>query len=65
MTKFIKKFNKNYFGVILDLFPLNLGKNFPQKKKALTVCFFAGFTPCKAKQPLKGMELQEKEAQND
>ena len=24
-----------------------------------------GFTPCKAKQPLRGMELQEKEAQND
>ena len=22
-----------------------------------------GFTPCKAKQPLRGMELQEKEAQ--
>ena len=24
-----------------------------------------GFTPCKAKQLLRGMELQEKEAQND
>ena len=24
-----------------------------------------GFTPCKAEQPLKGMELQEKEAQKD
>ena len=24
-----------------------------------------GFTPCKAKQPLRGMELQEKEAQKD
>ena len=24
-----------------------------------------GFTPCKAKQPLQGMELQEKEAQKD
>ena len=23
-----------------------------------------GFTPCKAEQPLQGMELQEKEAQN-
>ena len=24
-----------------------------------------GFTPCRAEQPLQGMELQEKEAQND
>ena len=24
-----------------------------------------GFTPCKAEQPLRGMELQEKEAQKD
>ena len=24
-----------------------------------------GFTPCKAEQPLQGMELQEKEAQKD
>ena len=33
------------------------------------VCFFVffklGFTPCKAEQPLRGMELQEKEAQKD
>ena len=40
MTKFIKKFNKNYFGVILDLFPLNLGKNFPRKKKGSDSFFF-------------------------
>ena len=35
-------------------------------KRALlgTVFFFQlGFTPCKAEQPLQGMELQEKEAQ--
>ena len=27
--------------------------------------FWLGFTPCKAEQPLQGMELQEKEAQKD
>ena len=27
--------------------------------------FKLGFTPCKAEQPLQGMELQEKEAQKD
>ena len=27
--------------------------------------FKLGFTSCKAEQPLQGMELQEKEAQND
>ena len=27
--------------------------------------FQLGFTPCKAEQPLQGMELQEKEAQKD
>ena len=36
-----------------------LNKNFS------VICDFfkVGFTPCKAKQPLRGMELQEKEAQ--
>ena len=33
------------------------------------VCFseegWGGFTPCKAEQPLQGMELHEKEAQKD
>ena len=27
--------------------------------------FLLGFTPCKAEQPLRGMELQAKEAQKD
>ena len=27
--------------------------------------FYLGFTPCKAEQPLQGMELQEKETQKD
>ena len=27
--------------------------------------FKLGFTPCKAEQPLRGVELQEKEAQKD
>ena len=27
--------------------------------------YILGFTPCKAEQPLQGMELQEKEAQKD
>ena len=32
-----------------------------------TFCLFfkLGFTPCEAEQPLRGMELQEKEAQKD
>ena len=29
------------------------------------IFFSLGFTPCKAKQPLQGMELQEKGAQKD
>ena len=28
-----------------------------------SVLFYLGFTPCKAEQPLQGMELQETEAQ--
>ena len=32
----------------------------------MKVAFFKlGFSPCKAEQPLQGMELQEKEAQKD
>ena len=30
-----------------------------------TIFFSLGFTPCKAEQQLRGMELQEKEAQKD
>ena len=35
--------------------------------QAAPVCllFLLGFTLCKAEQPLRGMELQEKEAQKD
>ena len=33
--------------------------------RCLLISFLLGFTPCKAKQPLQGMELQEKEAQKD
>ena len=29
------------------------------------IYFLFGFTPCKAEQPLQGMELQQKEAQKD
>ena len=29
------------------------------------IFFLLGFTPCKAEQPLQGMELQEKKAQKD
>ena len=39
-----------------------------KKNKNYFVFFFfflMGFTPCKAEQPLQGMELQEKEAQKD
>ena len=34
-------------------------------QKGLYFCFFWGFTPCKAEQPLQGMELHENEAQKD
>ena len=37
-------------------------------KKLLLLLFFIfklGFTPCKAKQPLRGMELQEKKHKKD
>ena len=33
--------------------------------RCLLINFLLGFTTCKAKQPLQGMELQEKEAQKD
>ena len=31
----------------------------------IAIFFKLGFTTCKAEQPLRGMELQEKEAQKD
>ena len=31
----------------------------------IDIFFKLGFTPCQAEQPLKGMELQEKQAQKD
>ena len=34
-------------------------------KQLIYNLFQLGFTPCKAKQSLRGMELQEKEAQKD
>ena len=37
---------------------LTMGFFFKKKKKL-------GFTPCKAEQPLQGIELQEKETQKD
>ena len=41
--------------------------NYPFSYMSLPKLFFIqlGFTPCKAKQPLQGMELQEKETQKD
>ena len=36
-----------------------------QNKSKDMVFFQLGFTPCKAEQPLQGMELQEKEAQKN
>ena len=41
-----------------------LEKCLPQKVWLTTFLFFKlEFTPCKAEQPVRGMELQEKEAQ--
>ena len=42
----------------------NLGC-FRMFKKELNFFFQLGFTPCKAEEPLQGMELQEKETQKD
>ena len=36
-----------------------------QWKKAMSDFFQLGFTPCRAEQPLQGMELQEEEMQKD
>ena len=45
---------------------MNMLKKTPGDMFILRMFFFFlfGFTPCKAEQPLRGMELQEKEAQN-
>ena len=51
MTKFLKKFLKNYFGVILDAFSQNVGKNeFSWKKRTLSVFKYSNYLPsCKKK----------------
>ena len=46
-----------YFVVMAKFFPWKLSKPLFLKKLK--------FTPCKAEQPLQGMELQEKEALKD
>ena len=38
-------------------------QNWLEKRAQTRIFFRLGFTPFKAKQPLRGMELQEKEAQ--
>ena len=42
---------------------LNITAKELNKDFQLVSNFLLGFTPCKAEQPLQGMELQEKEAQ--
>ena len=42
-----------------------LTKSFKRALLGRVFFFKLGFTPCKAEQPLQGMELQEKEAQKD
>ena len=44
---------------------LNRRRNFRMLKLEFFLKKKLGFTPCKAEQPLQGMELQEKEAQKD
>ena len=41
--------------------------NTPRTVSVMSIFFFfqLGFTSCKAEQPLRGMELQEEEAQKD
>ena len=36
-----------------------------RKISSATIVFSFGFTPCKAEQPLQGMELEDKEGQKD
>ena len=70
--EFPKVINKNHVefpGVLVLHLTLSEGCNTicgVSRGEALFCLFFKlGFTPCKAKQPLQGMELQEKEAQKD
>ena len=54
------------WGKILKVYGILLGKltlrENPEPKRLI---FLLGYTPCKAEQPLRGMELQEKGAQKD
>ena len=46
------------------MYELLMDKNLIRGIVALSI-FLLGFTPCKAEQPLRGMELQVNEAQKD
>ena len=50
------------FGVVITLW-VRLSKRFLKVRMEAMFFLKLGFTPCKAEQPLQGMELQEKEAQ--
>ena len=50
---------------ILNTFLNTFLDTFSCRKCCKNFFFKLGFTPCKAEQPLQGMELQEKEAQKD
>ena len=58
----IAKFSKRYLKTPSWNFVL---KNKLQKALYLFFFFKLGFPPCKSEQPLRGMELEEKEAQKD
>ena len=49
----------------LGLFEDNITTRVSTSHDMLLFFFKLGFTPCKAEQPLRGMELREKEAQKD
>ena len=65
MIKIIEKENMGQTACFLIKISLN-GSNtsvFPKRQHMSLFLKKLGFTPCKADQPLRGMELQEKEAQ--
>ena len=51
-------------GVITNMVKIVI-MNFHYPEASFFYIYILGYTPCKSEQPLRGMELQEKEAQKD
>ena len=54
--------NQNYWAFFLHQYCVQFVVD---REKFTVIVFKLGFTPCKAEQPLRGIELQEKKAQKD